>query len=197
MERCGALGDSRYLLHDRDTKYTASFLAIIESAQVKTLQLPTRSPNLNAHSERWVISVREEYLSKSILFGERSLRRAMRAKSSGKVQRPVISSRHRDARLGAGTMPRATGWAFAFLPSRGGVDPRAISNEVERYSWLLNCTLRHCLRRSPMANSCHALAAVDQRCRNRHRESTFVSIFLPYGFRRCYAPALDRRQSLW
>jgi len=32
MERCGALGDSRYLLHDRDTKYTASFLAIIESA---------------------------------------------------------------------------------------------------------------------------------------------------------------------
>jgi putative transposase len=78
MERCGALGDSRYLLHDCDTKYTASFLAIIESASVKTLQLPTRSPNLNAHSERWVRSVREECLSKLILFGERSLRRAMR-----------------------------------------------------------------------------------------------------------------------
>jgi putative transposase len=78
MERCGALGDSRYLLHDRDTKYTASFLAIIESAHVKTLQLPTRSPNLNAYSERWVRSVREECLSKLILFGERSLRRAMR-----------------------------------------------------------------------------------------------------------------------
>ena len=52
MERRGALGDSRYLLHNRDTKYTASFLAIIESAHVKTLQLPTRSPNLNAYSER-------------------------------------------------------------------------------------------------------------------------------------------------
>jgi putative transposase len=78
MERCGALGDSRYLLHDRDTKYTASFLAIIESAHVKTLQLPTRSPNLNAYSERWVRSVREECLSKLILFGERCLRRAMR-----------------------------------------------------------------------------------------------------------------------
>jgi putative transposase len=57
MERCGALGDSRYLLHDRDTKYTVSFLAIIESAHIKLLQLPTRSPNLNAYSERWVRSV--------------------------------------------------------------------------------------------------------------------------------------------
>ena len=75
MERRGALGDSRYLLHDRDTKYTASFLAIIESAHVTTLQLPTRSPNLNAYSERWVRSVREECLSKLILFGERSLMR--------------------------------------------------------------------------------------------------------------------------
>ena len=36
MERSGALRDSRYLLHNRDTKYTASFLAIIESAHVKT-----------------------------------------------------------------------------------------------------------------------------------------------------------------
>jgi hypothetical protein len=95
-----ALGDSRYLLHDRDTKYTASLLAIIESAHVKTLQLPTRSPNLNAYSERWVRSVREECLSKLILFGERSLRRAMSEyvvhyhKSSGEVQCPVVSSSH-------------------------------------------------------------------------------------------------------
>src|SRR6201997_3190539 len=78
MEGCGALGDIRYLLHDRDTKYTASFLAIIESVHVKTLPLPARSPNLNAYSERWVRSAKEECLSKLILFGERSLRRAMR-----------------------------------------------------------------------------------------------------------------------
>jgi putative transposase len=76
MEGSGALRDSRYLLHDRDTKY-ASFLAIIESVHVKTLQLPARSRNLNAYSERWVRSAKEECLSKLILFGERSLRRAM------------------------------------------------------------------------------------------------------------------------
>ena len=36
-----------------------------------------RSPNLNAYAERWVRSVKEECLSKIIVFGERSLRRAL------------------------------------------------------------------------------------------------------------------------
>ena len=77
MEGCGALRDCRYLLHDRDSKYSQSFRAIIASGQVEPLALPARSPNLNAYSERWVRSVKEEGLSKVILFGERSLRRAL------------------------------------------------------------------------------------------------------------------------
>ena len=77
MEGCGTLRDCRYLLHDRDTKYTQSFRAIIVSGRVEPLVLPARSPNLNAYAERWVRSVKEECLSKVILFGERSLRRAL------------------------------------------------------------------------------------------------------------------------
>src|SRR6202048_4060438 len=77
MEDCGALRDCRYLLHDGDTKFTRSFRAIIASGRVEPLVLPARSPNLNAHAERWVRSVKEECLSKVILFGERSLRRAL------------------------------------------------------------------------------------------------------------------------
>jgi putative transposase len=42
-----------------------------------TSPLPARSPNLNAHAERWVRSVKAECLSKIIPFGERLLRRAM------------------------------------------------------------------------------------------------------------------------
>jgi transposase InsO family protein len=92
MDDCGALRDRRYLLHDRDTKFTRSFRAIIVSGRVEPLALPPRSPNLNAYAERWVRSIKEECLSKVILFGERSLRRALsdyvdhfhgRAKSSG------------------------------------------------------------------------------------------------------------------
>jgi putative transposase len=77
MEGYGALRDCRYLLHDRDTKYAQSFRAIIASGGVEPLVLPARSPNLNAYAERWVRSVKEECLSKVILFGERSLRRAL------------------------------------------------------------------------------------------------------------------------
>src|ERR1700730_14945986 len=76
MDDCGRLRDFRYFLHDRDTKFTRSFRAIIASGGVEPLVLPARSPNLNAYAERWVRSVKEECLSKVILFGERSLRRA-------------------------------------------------------------------------------------------------------------------------
>ena len=77
MDDWGVLRDCRYLLHDRDTKFTRSFRAIIASGRVSPLALPARSPNLNAYAERWVRSVKEECLSKVILFGERSLRRAL------------------------------------------------------------------------------------------------------------------------
>jgi putative transposase len=45
--------------------------------QVGPRALPAGSPNLNAYAERWVRSIKEECLSKVILFSERSLRRAL------------------------------------------------------------------------------------------------------------------------
>jgi hypothetical protein len=44
---------------------------------VKTIPLPARSPNLNAFAERWVRSVKQECLSKVILFGEGPLSRVL------------------------------------------------------------------------------------------------------------------------
>jgi transposase InsO family protein len=77
MEEWGFLRGCGYLLHDRDTKFCASFRELIESGSVKTIRLPARSPNLNSFAERWVRSVKEECLSRLILFGESSLRRAL------------------------------------------------------------------------------------------------------------------------
>ena len=77
LDGWGLLEGCRYLLHDRDTKYTSSFRAIIEAGLVETLPLPARSPNLNAYAERWVRSVKEECLARLVLFGEASLRRAL------------------------------------------------------------------------------------------------------------------------
>ena len=77
MEQWGFLANCRYLLHDRDGKFCPSFDEIIELGNVKPIPLPARSPNLNAFSERWVKSVKEECLSQLILFGESSLKRAL------------------------------------------------------------------------------------------------------------------------
>ena len=73
----GALRRCRYLLHDRDAKFCASFDSLLKAGGVKALKLPARSPNLNAFAERWVRSVKQECLSKLILFGEGSLKRAL------------------------------------------------------------------------------------------------------------------------
>lgn len=78
MDEWGFLENCRYLIHDRDTKYCQLFRTVIESGGIKTIKLPARSPNLNAFSERWVRSIKDECLSKLILFGESSLRRALR-----------------------------------------------------------------------------------------------------------------------
>ena len=78
MDEWGFLEGCRYLIHDRDTKFTDSFRAIVKSSHVEPLKLPARSPNLNACAERWVRSVKEEALSKLILLGEASLRHVLR-----------------------------------------------------------------------------------------------------------------------
>ncbi len=77
MEEWGCLRGCRYLLHDRDAKFCQSFRELIKTGNVNPLRLPARSPNLNSHAERWVRSVKEECLSRLILFGESSLRRAL------------------------------------------------------------------------------------------------------------------------
>jgi len=73
----GFLQGCRYLLHDRDAKFCQAFAGILEAVGIRPVKLPGRSPNLNAHLERWHRSVKEECLSKMILFGERSLRRVL------------------------------------------------------------------------------------------------------------------------
>src|SRR5215831_3170619 len=77
MEGAGYLNGCRYLLHDRDQKFCQEFRDTLASGGVKCLPLPPRSPNLNAHAERWVRTIKEECLSKLILFGEHSLRRVV------------------------------------------------------------------------------------------------------------------------
>jgi transposase InsO family protein len=69
----GFLLGKRYLIHDRDTKFTQAFDTLLKGSGVKPLLLPPRSPNLNAHCERFVRSIKEEALAQMVMLGERSL----------------------------------------------------------------------------------------------------------------------------
>src|SRR5262249_5605730 len=77
MQDTGYLNGCRYLLHDRDKKFCREFRETLAAGDVKCTPIPARSPNLNAHAERWVRSIKEECLSKLILCGEKSLRRVV------------------------------------------------------------------------------------------------------------------------
>jgi putative transposase len=70
----GFLRDARYLIHDRDSLFSADFREILRAGDVKTVRLPARSPNLNAYAERFVRSIKSECLAKIIPLGEGHLR---------------------------------------------------------------------------------------------------------------------------
>jgi transposase InsO family protein len=73
----GFLNGKRYILMDRDAKFSAAYRAILENAGVAPVRLPPRSPNLNAHLERFMRSLKGECLDRLVFFGELSLRRAV------------------------------------------------------------------------------------------------------------------------
>ena len=74
----GFLNDSRYLLMDRDQKFSKAFRDLLERSDVHCVRLPPRSPNLTPHIERFMRSIKEECLQRMIFFGEKSLRNATR-----------------------------------------------------------------------------------------------------------------------
>src|SRR2546427_1747958 len=69
----GFLLGKRYLLHDRDTKFTQAFDALLKENRVDPILLPPRSPNLNAHCERFIRSIKEEALAQMVMLGEHAL----------------------------------------------------------------------------------------------------------------------------
>jgi transposase InsO family protein len=73
----GFLLGKRYLIHDRDTKFTQAFEALLKDSGVVPIVLPPRSPNVNAHCERFVRSIKEEALGQMIILGERALYHAI------------------------------------------------------------------------------------------------------------------------
>jgi putative transposase len=67
----------RFLVRDRDTKFTADFDAVFASAGIDVLQIPPRAPRANAYAERWVRTVRAECLDWILIFNQNHLRKVL------------------------------------------------------------------------------------------------------------------------
>jgi transposase InsO family protein len=101
----------RFVIHDRDTKFSRAFDAIFRSESIEIVRTPAQAPNANAHAERWVGSVRRECLDRLLIFGRHQLEHVLRVYIRHfNEQRPhrALDLRPPDRGSGTDPPPRAT-----------------------------------------------------------------------------------------
>jgi Integrase core domain len=77
MDLADRVGRFKFLICDRDTKFTDTFDAVFASERIRTLPTPVRAPRANADAERWIGTVCRELLDRTLIMGRRHLLRVL------------------------------------------------------------------------------------------------------------------------
>jgi transposase InsO family protein len=64
----------RFLIHDRDPKFTSSFDTVFKAEGIDIIRTPIRAPNANAFAERWVRTAPDACLNKLLIINQAHLR---------------------------------------------------------------------------------------------------------------------------
>jgi hypothetical protein len=91
----------RFLVRDRDSKFTRDFDEVYGSEGIRVIKAPVRAPQARAHAERWLGSVRRECLDRLLVVGRRHLA------TSSRATRRITTSIARTARSDSGSAQHA------------------------------------------------------------------------------------------
>jgi putative transposase len=69
---------TRFLIHDRDSKFTVAFDELLRSEGIKVIHTPVQAPRANAYAERFVRTIRNECLDWLLILGRRHLEHVLR-----------------------------------------------------------------------------------------------------------------------
>ena len=78
IDRCAREQLTRLLIHDRDAQFSAAFDEVFRTEGIHVIRTPFRTPNANAHAERFMRTLREECLDWLLILGQRHLEQVLR-----------------------------------------------------------------------------------------------------------------------